>query len=126
MSWVQENTRKGELFGTEQKVKGLVFTYTAVAGVIGDRVIENIAGHIDRVVSVPDDTTPPSAINLTLKDEDGIDVLVAQGAALSPTAIAQIIAGDFGGPVPVAGDLTLNIADQGTAAATGKIIIYLF
>lgn len=69
--------------------------------------------------------TIPSAYNLTLVDEYGVDVLGGVGAGRSTTATEQVTpyVGALYGPRPVSGALTLTITSGGSAG-TGTTILY--
>jgi len=94
-----------------------------------DCTVSGVRGLINRVTFKPDSggTQPTNAYDITLKDEDGIDILVNGGANLSNTTATSIacmvVSGSGYWPMAVAGDLTLAVNDAGNAKG-GIIRIY--
>ena len=92
-----------------------------------------VSGEIQRVVFVPSLTLPPTALyDVTLTDENGIDVLGAQGANLPASGNTNVCPGvpmkdgTTTGTIPfvVDGILTLNVANAGIGLS-GKVIVYV-
>lgn len=111
-------------------------TFTWVSAADGSDTVPSglpVSGKIERVVVVPSASAAPSNLyDLTLTDEDGIDVLAGQGANLSDT-----VANNFCPAIPlkdgtstadyattVDGILTLNVTNAGDAKA-GKVVVYV-
>lgn len=94
--------------------------------------LENINGTIRRVTTNPDDgsTSPTANYDMTLKDQDEFDVLIAQGANLSQSATASVACQirdantTTDQPICTFGDLDLAITNAGNAKG-GIIRIYL-
>jgi len=65
--------------------------------------------------------TAPDAADVTVKDSDGMDLLVAGGTnlihATNKLSIYPIIGGTYPQTIPIRGALTTAIANQGTASA---------
>lgn len=92
-----------------------------------------VSGRIERVVFVPSTTAAPTALyDLTLTDENSIDVLAGQGANLAAsgnTAVCPGVAIKDGTttstvPIVVDGILTLNVTNAGNAKS-GSVIVYV-
>lgn len=92
-----------------------------------------VTGQIQRVVFVPSASAVPTTLyDVTMTDENGIDVLAGQGANLSETTASSVCPGTAlkdgttVGVVPtvVDGILTLNVTNAGAAKA-GKVILYV-
>ena len=91
---------------------------------------EAISGEILRVTFTPDGggTAPTNLYDVTLDDEDGIDVLNGKGANLSNTTTTSIapLYGDgttTNRPVAVDGKLTLDVSNAGNAKG-GIVAVY--
>lgn len=92
-----------------------------------------VSGEIKRVVFVPSLTLPPTALyDVTLTDENGIDVLGAQGANLPASGNTNVCPGvpmkdgttTTTRPFVVDDVLTLNVSNAGSAKS-GKVIVYV-
>ena len=92
-----------------------------------------VSGQIERVVFIPSDVTAPTAsYDVTLTDEDGIDVLSGQGVNLSETVASSVRPGTplrDGTTVSVIstvvdGLLTLNVSNAGDSKA-GRVVVYV-
>lgn len=91
-----------------------------------------VSGEIQRVVIDPLSPAPTAAYDLTLTDEDSIDVLAAQGANLDATASKSFVPGTpltdgtttSTRPIVVDGILTLNVTNAGSGGA-GKVVVYV-
>lgn len=89
-------------------------------------------GEIKRIVFVPSATAQPTAsYDMTLNDENSIDVLAGQGANLASNANASVIGGVMitdgvnSNPAPfvINGPLTLSVTNCG-ALKSGQVILY--
>lgn len=80
-------------------------------------------GVLERLVTVPDGVAAPTDnYDITITDEDGVDVLVGAGANRSATVTQQVTTASLSA---VAGDrLTLNVTNAGNAKA-GTVHLYL-
>lgn len=128
MPWAVENRRNGT-----DIVK---HTITWVSDGSGNASVSSglsVSGKIERVVIVPSTTAAPDALyDVTLVDQDSIDVLAGQGANLAASGNTQVCPGvplkdgttTSVVPVVVDGVLTLNVAAAGASKA-GKLIVYV-
>ncbi len=92
---------------------------------------EGVSGEILRVTFIPDGrgTAPTNLYDVTLEDEDGIDVLQTLGANLSSTVTTSIVPFIGDGtvtdkPVAVDGKLELKVSNAGNAKG-GIVQLYL-
>ncbi len=92
-----------------------------------------VTGKIQRVVFVPSASAVPTTLyDVTMTDENGIDVLAGQGANLSETTASSVCPGTAlkdGTTVGVVqtvvdGILTLNVTNAGASKA-GQVILYV-
>lgn len=92
-----------------------------------------ISGEIQRVVFVPSAAASPTALyDVTLTDEDGIDVFAGQGENLSATVALSVCPGTpfkdgttiFERSTVVDSILTLNVSNAGDSKA-GKVVVYV-
>jgi hypothetical protein len=91
-----------------------------------------ISGEIQRVVIDPQSPAPTDLYDITLTDEDSVDVLAGQGANVSTSATSIVCPGTplkdgttvSVRPVVVDGILTLNITNAGNGGA-GKVVVYV-
>ena len=102
-----------------------VITWPFTTDVSGDASEESITlnGRIERVATNPDNTdTPTTNWDLTIEDEDGIDVLGAAGANRDPggTGASEQIKPD----VVVASKVTFKVANGGNAKK-GVVKLYI-
>lgn len=87
----------------------------------------DIFGFVVRVVTNPGTTAPTADYDVTLTDEDGCDVLGAEGSDRSASDSEQIIPkiGSSYGPCYVNSKLTLNLSNNSVNSAIGDVIIYV-
>jgi hypothetical protein len=92
-----------------------------------------VTGKIQRVVFVPSASAVPTTLyDVTMTDENGIDVLAGHGANLSETTASSVCPGTAlkdGTTVGVVqtvvdGILTLNVTNAGASKA-GQVILYV-
>ena len=99
---------------------------TDASGDVTEQTSILINGGINRVVTNPDNTDTPTTLwDLTLTDEDGVDVLAGNGAdrdSADSGASEQIVLG-AANPVVVS-KLTFTVANGGNAKK-GVVIVYL-
>ena len=99
---------------------------TDASGDVTEQTSIIINGGINRVVTNPDNTDTPTTLwDLTLTDEDGVDVLAGNGAdrdSADSGASEQIVLG-AANPVVVS-KLTFTVANGGNAKK-GVVIVYL-
>lgn len=107
-------------------VSVIIWSFTSDAGGDASEQTVKVSGVIKRVVTNPDNTdTPTAGWDLTLKDEDGVDVLCGNGADRD--------AGDSGsseqafpcpGNLAVASKLTFAVANGGNTKK-GVVKVYI-
>lgn len=95
------------------------------AGVVTSPSLEKYSGVVFKVVTVPDGggTAPTALYDITITDEDGVDVLCGLGADRSATATEYKSSSDGLGAC-VDSKLTLNVSNAGNAKG-GKVFLYL-
>jgi len=112
----------------------LDWTSSSDTGAVSGVLTKPLAGIIDRVTFVPDsgDTQPSNQYDVTLEDEEGIDVLGGQGADLSNAAASSTVGGvplkdgttTTTVPFAISGTLELKVAAAGNSNG-GQVILYL-
>lgn len=92
-----------------------------------------VSGQIERVVFIPSSSAAPTSLyDVTLTDEDGVDVLAGQGANLSATVKSSVKPGiplkdgttTSTVPTVVDGILTLNVSNAGDSKG-GTVVVYV-
>lgn len=127
MPWLQSYRQNGS-----DVVK---HTFTFVADGSGNATVASglpVSGEIKRVIIDPGSPAPTALWDITLTDEDGYDVMAAQGANLDAALNAFICPGTplkdgvTTSVVPMVVDsvLTLNVSNAG-AGAQGKVVVYV-
>jgi len=109
-----------------------VVTLTWVSDSSGNVVatLRGIAGTVKRITYKPGsgDLAPENLYDVTLTDQDGIDILTASGANLSNSTAKNYAPfvgnGTSNNPLPTYGDLALAITGAG-AANSGTIRLFL-
>ena len=114
----------------KERSKKYVITWTADdadGSVPSTQSNSDIFGFIVRVVTNPGATTPTADYDITITDEDGVDVLGGEGADRSASASEQIIPklGSSYGPCYVNSKLTFNLSNNSENSAVGEVIIYV-
>jgi hypothetical protein len=121
-----------ETFQGHRSVRSLALAWTSSAGgaVSGIPTLEKIAGEMLRVVFIPGSggVQPTDAYDVTLLDDDGLDVLAGKGANLSNSSASTIcpLVGDGTTtvrPCAIDGNLTLVVANAGNAKQ-GTVKLY--
>ena len=114
-----------ETYGTLKKIKFVWVSGTdADAGTASGATTGAYTGALERLVTVPAaaPNAPDDNYDLTLLDEDSVDVLVAAGANRHTTTTQQVLGTSLG---IVANDkLTLNVTNAG-ASKGGTAYVYL-
>lgn len=114
-------------------VSQITFSWVASAGgAVSGILSELINGTIVKVVFNPGSPTPSAAYDVTLLDDNGLDVLAGQGANLSETTTTAVCPGipfkdgTTTGVVEVAinSKLELQVANAGSGGA-GAVIVYV-
>lgn len=125
-------TRAREDIGSLNRKKIVVaWTSDAAAGTVS-QVIAECIGAIERVVTDPGTPAPTANYDITLLDENGIDVLQNLGQNRHTSNSEQIFPGGSCTdgtnntviPMAVHGDLTLTIANAGNSKQ-GTFTLYL-
>lgn len=125
-------TRAREDIGSLNRKKIIAsWTSDASAGTVS-QVIAECVGAIERVVTDPGTAAPTDNYDITLLDENGIDVLMGLGMNRDTANTEQICPGitctdgtnNAVIPIAVHGDLTLTIANAGNSK-NGTITLYL-
>jgi len=112
----------------------LSFAWTSTgSGVVAYTMTDYVAGTLGKLVTNPGTTAPESNYDITITDEDAVDILVGTGAnrhtsnteTVYPT-VAGSAAGSGSVQVDFAGMLTLNVtnASTGLVARSGVTTIY--
>lgn len=111
-------------------------TFSWVSDVDGNSTLVSglaVSGEIERVDFIPSASAAPAAdYDVTLTDEDGIDVLGGQGANRSASAKSTVCPGTplrdgttvSTVPMIVDGLLTLNVSNAGDSKA-GRVVVYV-
>jgi hypothetical protein len=105
-------------------LRKITWTWTSSAGGAADLQTANAyTGALVRLVTIPSAGSAPTALyDITLLDEDGVDVLAGAGIDRSATLTEQVAATSLG---CVANDkLYLHITNAGNAKA-GTVIVFL-
>lgn len=95
---------------------------TDLGVVTGSVTTNKYTGEIVRLVTDPGATAPTAAYDITILDEDGVDVLVGAGADRSATATEQVLGSSLG--IIFNTTLTLEIAAAGDAKI-GTVYLYI-
>jgi len=110
---------------TFDSVKKITFDWLSSSGGVADATTTKIyTGMVERVVTIPDSggTAPATVYTLTLKDDDGVDILDGYGASRSITATEMLNPGGFGAIAHTT--LTLGITTAGDSKG-GIVYVYL-
>ena len=91
-------------------------------GSVPEKTTPVVHGNVTRITTIPDGDDAPSAYNLYVLDEEGIDLMSSAGEGRSGTGRGQLL---FENPVAVNSALTICITGQANAGAKGKILVYL-
>jgi len=120
----EEADKRESPFGTPVSVISWAFISNG-SGVASEQSVK-IAGIPKRAVTVPDGVAPPTlSWDLTIKDEDGVDVLCGNGAdrdAGGTGAVEQIF--PCPGTVAVHSQLTFAVANAG-ASKKATVRLYI-
>lgn len=116
---------RGDEQPTERKVAVISYAFTSDAsGNVSEETIK-ILGRVKRMVTNPDDThTPTTGWDLTIKDEDGVDILEGEGANrdIADSGASEEVVLTIS--VLVASKLTFGITNAGNAKK-GVVKLYL-
>ena len=113
---------------THKMIKKITFDWTASTGEADATTTKYYDGQVLRVVS--NTNTSTGGWGLQINDNDGIDMLGGQGAAMSSGALIDDFGTSTGGtlnwsPISVvSGKVTLEVSGASTGS-TGQIIVYI-
>lgn len=118
------NVENRKLTECGKLVQRLVFDWTSTAGGAADLAF-SLKGFILKMVTDPTDG-PTDNYDITLIDEDGADVLIAQGADRDTTNTETVYPAQSNGAIPVfhAGNVTFTVANAGNAKS-GRAIFWV-
>lgn len=98
------------------------WTSTDLGVVTGAITTNKYSGELVRFITDPGATAPTAAYDVTILDEDGVDVLIGAGADRSATATEQVLGSSLGYIFDT--KLTLEIAAAGDAKI-GTVYLYI-
>ena len=120
-SWAGENIDKSGFYAGNARIiteLSNVFTADASAATVPDWTFAHDCSFLFGVGAVFDGTTPPDAINITIKDQNGL--AVATAAAVSASGRQSLTT-----PVPMINGGTISIDGNTTNSAKAKIVLYV-
>jgi hypothetical protein len=105
-------------------VKKIVWTWLATdQGIVtGSKTTNKYTGEVTRFITDPGATAPTAAYDITILDDDGVDVLIGAGADRSATLTEQVIASSLG--YIYDSKLTLEILHAGDSKI-GVVYLYI-
>jgi hypothetical protein len=105
-------------------IKKIVWTWLCTdAGVVVKETTGTYTGQLTRLITVPDGTNAPTDhYDITITDEDDVDVLIGAGVDRATAATEQVIETSLGACYNT--KLELNIASAGNATE-GVCILYI-
>jgi len=113
-----------------ERINGLErasIAWATSAGAECSGLVSRIQGTVEKVVFVPGagGAQPSPAYDVTLKDQDGLDVLGGTGADLAndTVVVADLTDADPVFPIATAGLLTLDVLNAG-ASKTGTVRVF--
>lgn len=113
---------------TEERIspiKKVIFAWTSAAdGTASEQTTNVYSGEIIRLVTIPGTAgvQPTDQYDITITDEDSVDVLAAAGANRSNANTEQVAASSLG--CVANNKLTINVTNAGNAKS-GTAIIYI-
>ena len=120
-SWAGENIDKSGFYaGSSRVITELSneFTADASAATVPDWTFAHDCSFLFGFGAVFDGTTPPDAINITVKDQNGLTVATAAAVASSGRQ-------SLTNPVPLINGGTISIDGNTTNSAKAKIVLYV-
>lgn len=130
-SWttISDANRQAGIFQKDRffRVISATFTADAAAGTVPNLTIPKAWGYIVKLVTKPGAVQPTTLYDITVEDENGIDVLAGAGQNRSATVgeqAAPVISG-AATPVPISGDLTVKVTNNSVNSATAKVELWL-
>ena len=117
----------------DSDVVRLTIAWTSAAdGTVTQALDKKYSGILERVVFNPGATAPTASYDVTITDDQGYDVLAAQGADLSATVTTSVKPGipfkdgttTSIAPIVIDDTLTINITNAGDSK-NGVIVLYI-
>ena len=103
----------------------IIWSFTSSAGGAASEQTKKVSGKAKRMVTNPDNTDTPSANwDLTITDEDGVDILEGEGANRDPAGAGTSEGYAFTISELIASKLTFTVANAGNAKK-GVVKLYL-
>lgn len=118
--------RSATLLGREIEIIRVAWTGDASDGTVPDTSLGVVAGQLERITTNPGSTAPTANYDITVEDEDGLDMLGGAGANrhTSNSEEAALPLGTYFLRT-VADTLTFKLAGQSVASATGVFKLYI-
>jgi hypothetical protein len=124
--WVRSSEKQTDMATLTVEWVGASSASGGVTATLFPHIRDSLKGsYLVVVVTKPSATAVPTAYDLTLVDEYGIDALGGVGAGRSATLTQQVTpyVGALYGPRPVSGDIALTISSTGSGGS-GTTILY--
>jgi hypothetical protein len=103
----------------------IIWSFISSAGGAATEQTKKVSGKVKRIVTNPDNTDTPSANwDLTITDEDGVDILEGEGANRDPAGAGTSEGIAFTISELIASKLTFTVANAGNAKK-GVVKLYL-
>lgn len=103
----------------------IIWSFISDAAGDASEQTKKVSGKVKRMVTNPDNTDTPSANwDLTITDEDGVDILEGEGANRDPAGAGTSEGYAFTISELIASKLTFTVANAG-AAKKGVVKLYL-
>ncbi|MGB7531818.1 MAG: hypothetical protein WA977_02415 [Halobacteriota archaeon] len=103
----------------------IIWSFLSSAGGAASEQTKKVSGKVKRMVTNPDNTdTPDANWDLTITDEDGVDILEGEGANRDPAGAGTSEGYAFTISELIASKLTFTVANAG-AAKKGVVKLYL-
>jgi hypothetical protein len=111
----------------DDRVNSIRFDWTSLSDGTAELTTTQLEGEIIRFVINPGTPAPTASYDITLLDEDGLDLMTAKGVDVSATVTSQeVMTGGDTAVVPIAvtGPCTFAVANAGAIKA-GSVKFYL-
>ena len=103
----------------------IIWSFISSAGGAASEQTKKVSGKVKRMVTNPDNVDTPSANwDLTITDEDGVDILEGEGANRDPAGAGTSEGYAFTISELIASKLTFTVANAGSANK-GVVKLYL-
>lgn len=124
MIWAGSGTVSNDISSTKSMQKLTVYWTSTASGGAGDDLTIPVNGEVSRLDIASGAETPAGLYDMTLTDDDGIDILRGLGGNCNPTGVVHVDSDTNGWPIAVDDNgLTLAVTNAG-AAKNGKIVLY--